>query len=82
MHRSNKFCPISAAWTAVYCDFDGAGFPLMLPLYAQKFAEYSIAKVILRQRRKVTRKWAKSKLVWDFAASASNLFNGTVENCE
>ena len=38
-----------------------------------------IAIVIPRQRRKVTRKRAKSKLVWDFAASASKLFNGTVE---
>ena len=39
----------------------------------------SPSKVIPRQRRKVTCKRAKSKLVWDFAASASNLFNGTVE---
>ena len=35
-----------------------------------------IAKVIPRQGRKVTCKRAKSKLVWDFAASMSNLSNG------
>ena len=39
-----------------------------------------IAKVIPRQGRKVTCKRAKSKLVWDFAASTSNLLNGTVSN--
>ena len=33
MHRSNKFCPVSAACPAVRCDFDGAGFKI-LPLYA------------------------------------------------
>ena len=35
-----------------------------------------IAKVIPRQGRKVTRKRAKAKLVWVFAASMSNLSNG------
>ena len=35
-----------------------------------------IEKVIPRQGRKVARKRAKSKLVWDFAASMSNLSNG------
>ena len=44
--------------------FNGAGFCLILALYALKFAKYPIAKVIPRQRRKVTRKWAKSKLAW------------------
>ena len=33
MHRSNKFCPVSSACTAVRCDFDGAGLKI-LPLYA------------------------------------------------
>ena len=36
--------------------FNGAGVSMISPLYATKFAEYSIAKVIPRQRRKVTRK--------------------------
>ena len=26
IHRSDKFCPIPAAWTAGCCDFDDAGF--------------------------------------------------------
>ena len=36
--------------------FNGAGVSTISPLYAAKFAEYSIAKVIPRQRRKITRK--------------------------
>ena len=60
MHRSNKFCPISAACPAVCCDFDSAGFYLTLPLQAVKFAkltnDYSLLKVIRRQRRKQHRK--------------------------
>ena len=33
MHRSDIFYPVSDACPAVCCDFDGAGFSLILPLY-------------------------------------------------
>ena len=60
--------------------FNGAGFSLILTLYALELAmyayEFSLQKVIPRQRRKVTCKRAKAKLVWVFAASMSNLSNG------
>ena len=35
MHRSNKFCPVSDAYPAICCDFDGAGFKI-LQFYALK----------------------------------------------
>ena len=33
MHRSDIFYPVSDACPAVCCDFDGAGFSFILPLY-------------------------------------------------
>ena len=82
MHRSDITHSFSLFAANNDCCSHSAGFCLILALHALKFAEYFVAKVIPRQRRKVTRKRAKSKLVLGFAASASNLLNGTVENCE
>ena len=79
MHRSDITHSFSLFAANNDCCSHSAGFCLILALHALKFAEYFIAKVIPRQRRKVTRKRAKSKLVLGFAASASNLLNGTVE---
>ena len=53
MHRSNKFCPVSAACPAVCCDFDGAGFSFTLPLYAVKSViQARVGKLGLTSERK------------------------------
>lgn len=68
--RSNSLAQWPASGRDLHCVAYGAGFSLKLPLL------YPIAKVIPRLRRKVTRKRAKAKLVWAFAASVSNLSKG------